>query len=86
MLKKLSKRFPPLYVCSKCGKTVKVISVKNKEAIIKRKCKCPDDTIVFANRKVILEGKGDVNNFRKVKSSVVLNIRKLLSKITGRSV
>ena len=80
MFKKLLKNFPPLYTCSKCGKTVKI-----KNDIIKRSCKCPDDTIVFANRKVTLIG-GKMSKQKKFKQSIILGIRKVLCNITGRSI
>lgn len=83
----LSEKFPPLYACSKCGKSVKVTSNGiGVEPAIKRSCDCPADTIVNAERKVTLRGKGKLNQFQQAGVSFKLSVRQLLSAMTGRSI
>jgi hypothetical protein len=76
--------FPPLYECSVCGAAVKVTPVENGEPIIKRKCE--HDATIWANRKVTLYGKGDVNIGVRAQRKITLTVRQLLSALTGRSI
>lgn len=83
----LSEKFPPLYQCEKCNKTVKVKGMGvGVEPFIKRTCDCPNDTPVLARRKVTLRGKGKMNLAKKMQIKVTLTIRQLLSALTGRSI
>ena len=85
---KLSGKFPPLYSCSVCGKAVKVISqgVGN-EPIYEYHKKCPHrDVPIYANRKVTLRGKGQINVAQRVINKTKLSIRQFLSMLTGRSI
>jgi len=86
-MRTLAERFPPLYRCEKCKKAVKVTpNGEGKEPTIKRSCKCPEDTIIEAPRKVTLRGKGDLNLMQKYTIKIKLDIRKFLSSLTGRSI
>lgn len=86
-MKSLSETFPPLYRCEKCKKSVKVTpNGVGLEPTIKRSCKCPEDTIIEAPRKVTLRGKGNLNHVQKFSIKLKLDIRKFLSQITGRSI
>lgn len=83
---KLKEKFPPLYQCSECGASVKVIPQgEGVEPIIKRKCG-HENASVWANRKVTLRGKGNMNVLQKTQIKIKLTIRQLLSAITGRSI
>lgn len=85
----LASKYPPLYQCDGCGKSV---SVKPQgvgiEPIIKRSCKCPDDTIINARRKVTLRGQGQVNAtyLKKQQIKITLTFRQFLCALTGRSI
>ena len=85
----LASKYPPLYQCDGCGKSV---SVKpqglGNEPIIKRSCNCPDDTIINARRKVTLRGQGQMNaSYLKQKQiKITLTLRQLLCALTGRSI
>jgi len=83
---KLSERFPPLYECSICGKPVNVISQgEGNEPLKKFKCE-HTDAIIWANRKVILRGKGDLTVFQEKTIRIKLTLRQLLCYLTGRSI
>lgn len=80
------KNFPPLYECSICGKTVKVTPQGlGKEPIKKFKCE-HTDAIIWANRKVTLRGKGNLNEVKKLQIKITLTLRQLLCALTGRSI
>lgn len=82
----LKEKYPPLYECSICHKPVKVISNgEGVEPTIKRKCN-HHDAVVWANRKVTLRGKGNLNPVQKMQIKIKLTLRQLLSAITGRSI
>lgn len=82
----LNDKFPPLYQCSVCKKSVQVIpNGEGVEPTIKRKCDHVDAT-VWANRKVTLRGKGNMNIVQKTQIKIKLTFRQLLSAITGRSI
>lgn len=78
-------KFPPLYECSVCGKSVSVTAVEGAEPVIKRSCGHEGAT-VWANRKVTLYGKGDVNIAVRFKRKITLTVRQFLSALTGRSI
>jgi hypothetical protein len=79
-------RFPHLYECSVCEKPVKVTPKgEGYEPEIKWSCG-HDGTTVWANRKVTLYGKGDVNIGTKITRKVTLTMRQLLSAIFKRSI
>jgi hypothetical protein len=83
----LKKTFPSLYECSICEKSVKVTPQGDGiEPIIKRSCRCPDDTIIYAKRKVTLRGKGTLNPLQEAGVKITVSVRQLLSIITGRSI
>lgn len=85
---KLSERFPPLYSCSICGKAVKVRpqGVGN-EPIYEYHKDCPHrDVAIYANRKVTLRGKGQLNMVQEATYKVKLSVRQLLSWLTDRSI
>lgn len=83
----LKDKFPPLYECSICGETVKVIPQGNGiEPIIERSCKCPSDTVVYAKRKVTLRGVGQLNQAQEAVYKMKVSVRQLLSWLTGRSI
>lgn len=78
--------FPPLYECSVCGKSVKVTPQgEGLEPIKKFKCE-HTDAIIWANRKVTLRGKGNLNALQKSSIKIKLTVRQLLSYLTGRSI
>lgn len=78
--------FPPLYECSVCGKPVKVTPQgEGLEPIKKFKCD-HIDAIIWANRKVTLRGKGNLNALQKSSIKIKLTVRQLLSYLTGRSI
>lgn len=82
----LATRFPALYSCSVCEAPVKVKPQgEGIEPIIIRKCDHAD-AVIWANRKVTLRGKGQLNAVEKTKIKVTLTVRQLLSFLTGRSV
>lgn len=83
---KLKDKFPPLYECSVCHKSVKVIpNGEGIEPTIKRKCE-HTDAPVWANRKVTLRGKGNISVLQKTQIKIKLTLRQILSSITGRSI
>jgi hypothetical protein len=82
----LRDRFPPLYECSRCGAAVKVTPLG--EGVEPRKefsCGHTDATI-WANRRVTLYGKGDVNIATRWTRRLTLTVRQLLCALMGRSV
>ncbi len=82
----MKSRFPHLYECSKCGGPVKVtLQGVGVEPKIERSCG-HDDATVWANRKVTLRGKGDVNMATRVTRKVTLTMRQFLSAVLGRSI
>jgi len=84
---KLSEKYPPLYQCENCGKSVKVKSMgTGVEPIIKRSCNCHEDTPILAKRKVTLRGTGKMSVIKKMRIRIKLNIRQFLSSLTGRSI
>lgn len=86
---KLAEKFPPLYQCECCGKAVKVKPQgEGNEPIIERSCKCPEDTVILAKRKVTLRGKGALNASFPQKQiiRIKLSLRQWLSIVTGRSI
>ena len=83
----LKETFPSLYECSLCGKSVKVTPQgEGIEPLIKRSCKCPADTVIYAKRKVTLRGKGTLNPLQQAGVKVTVSVRQLLSWLTGRSI
>ncbi len=82
----LKEKFPPLYECSECGASVKVTPRgEGIEPIIKRKCG-HEHAVIWANRKVTLRGKGNMNIVQKTQIKIKLTFRQLMSAITGRSI
>lgn len=80
-------KFPPLYQCENCGKSVKVKSLgEGVEPMIKRSCDCPEDTAILAKRKVTLRGKGELNVLKQQQIKIKLTLRQFLSALTGRSI
>lgn len=83
----LKDKFPPLYECSICEATVKVIPQgEGVEPIIERSCECPKDTVVYAKRKVTLRGVGQLNQAQEAVYKMKISVRQLLSWMTGRSI
>jgi hypothetical protein len=85
---KLSERFPPLYSCSVCGKAVKVKpqGVGNEPLYEYHKDCSHRGVTIFANRKVVLRGKGKMSMMKETTYKVRLSVRQFLSWLTGRSV
>jgi hypothetical protein len=82
MFDNLAKQFPPLYECSVCGNAVTVTPQGEGVEPIKE-FSCPHTTaIIYANRKVVLYGKGQIT----VAGRIRLTIRQLLSHLLKRSV
>lgn len=81
----LREKFPPLYECSVCGAAVKVTPRPGEEAYLEWSCP-HTNAVVWANRKVTLRGKGDVNVLVRTQRKVTLTLRQLLSALTGRSI
>jgi hypothetical protein len=78
--------FPHLYECSICGAGVKVIpKVEGVEPEKVFSCG-HTDAVIWANRKVTLRGKGDMNVMQKGAIKLTLTVRQLLCWITGRSI
>jgi hypothetical protein len=77
--------FPPLYECSVCGAAVSVTPVEGDEPAIVHHCGHAG-AVVWANRKVTLYGKGDVNFPTRWARTIKLTVRQLLSALTGRSI
>ena len=81
----LVEKFPPLYECSVCGAAVKVTVMPEGEPAKEWSCEHTTATI-YANRKVTLRGKGDVNIATRWTRRITLTVRQLLSALTGRSI
>lgn len=82
----LRDRFPPLYECSVCGKAVDVTPQGEGLEPLKRfRCE-HTDAVIWANRKVTLYGKGDLNVVTRTSRQIKLTVRQFLSALTGRSV
>jgi hypothetical protein len=82
----LADRFPPLYECSVCGEAVDVTPRGEGLEPLKRfRCGHPD-AVIWANRKVTLYGRGDVNIGLRAQRRIKLTLRQFLSALTGRSV
>lgn len=82
----LKEKFPPLYECSVCGKPVK-ITPQGEGIEPLKKFKCEHITApIWANRKVTLRGKGNLNALQKGSIKIKLTVRQLLSYLTGRSI
>ena len=82
----LAETFPPLYECSVCGKAVKVIpqGIGN-EPLYEYHKDCPHRNVtIYAKRKVVLRGKG--NMVQEATYKVTVSVRQLLSWLTGRSI
>lgn len=84
----LKEMFPPLYECSVCGKAVKVkpmgIGLEPEYSYHKN---CTHRNVpIYANRKVTLRGKGQLNQVQQSMVKITLSVRQLLSLLTGRSI
>jgi hypothetical protein len=78
--------FPHLYECSVCGMAVKVTPQGDGIEPLKAfKCEHAN-AVIWANRKVTLRGKGQLNAVETATLKVTMTIRQFLSAITGRSV
>lgn len=74
--------FRPLYECSRCGASVDVEPQgEGVNPIIKFSCGHTDATI-WANRTVVLRGKGAMTLKRKI----TLSVRQLLCRLLGRNI
>lgn len=84
----LSERFPPLYTCSVCGRAVKVTPQgEGNEPLYTYHKDCDHrDVTIHANRKVMLRGKGQLNQLQEFNYKVKVSVRQLLSWMTGRSI
>ena len=84
----LNKTFPPLYECSVCGKAVKVKPMGvGLEPEYSYHNDCTHRNVpIYANRKVTLRGKGQLNQVQTAAVKVTLSVRQLLSWMTGRSI
>lgn len=76
--------FPPLYTCSVCEAAVEVKTMCDTTEL-RFSCGHTDAT-VYANRKVILYGKGEVSLPTRCTRYIRLTVRQVLSALTGRSV
>lgn len=81
----LREKFPPLYECSICGEAVDVTPQAQGGPIMRFRCEHTTAPI-WANRKVTLYGKGDVNIATRAQRKIKLTVRQLLSALTGRSI
>lgn len=84
----LNKKFPPLYSCSICDRAVKVIPQGiGVEPLYEYHKKCDHRGVTInANRKVMLKGKGNLNQLQEISYKVTLSLRQILSLLTGRSI
>lgn len=84
----LAERFPPLYACSICNKGVKVIPQgEGNEPLYEYHKDCSHrEVTIYANRKVVLRGKGQLNMVQETMYKINVSVRQLLSWLTGRSV
>ncbi len=79
-------RFPPLYECSVCGAAVDVEPMGEGVEPIKRWHCAHTTATIWANRKVTLYGRGDVNIAVRFQRRFKLTLRQFFSALTGRSV
>jgi hypothetical protein len=84
----LSEMFPSLYTCSVCNKPVKVTPQGlGNEPLYEYHKDCPHRNVtIYANRKVILRGKGQLNTLQEAQYKITVSARQLLSWLTGRSI
>lgn len=82
----LRDRFPPLYECSRCGAAVKVMPLGEGHEPRKEFSCGHTDAAIWANRRVTLRGRGDVNIAVRTTRRITLTVRQLLCALTGRSV
>lgn len=76
---------PPLYECSKCGAVVRLqVIAEGEEPIKKFSCEHTDAPI-WANRAVILRGKGRMSPLSEAKYRFRVKLSQILSALTGRS-
>lgn len=85
---KLSEKFPPLYTCSVCNRAVKVIPQgEGNEPLYEYHKDCTHRNVtIFANRKVMLRGKGQMNYLQESVFKIKVSVKQLLSWMTGRSI
>jgi len=82
----LAEKFPSLYECSVCGKSVGVIP-KGEGNEPEYDYKCEHRNVpIYAKRKVTLRGKGNLNPLQETTIKITMTVRQLLSMITGRSI
>ncbi len=85
---KLRDKIPPLYQCSICGKSVKVIPQGEGVEPIKKFSCSHTNAIIWANRKVVLRGKGKLegmSSFQKNILKIKMSVRQFLSLLLNRS-
>jgi len=84
----LAETFPPLYTCSVCNGAVKVSPQgEGKEPIYTYHKDCEHRNVpIYANRKVTLRGKGELNTVQQASYKITISVRQLLSYLTGRSI
>lgn len=73
---------PPLYTCSVCEKAVEVIPQGLGVEPIKNFSCAHTTAVIWANRKVVLHGKGGI----KIAGKIKLKLRQILSYLFGRSI
>jgi hypothetical protein len=82
----LAENFPHLYECSVCGAAVKVTPQgEGVEPLKEWKC-AHTNAVIWANRKVTLRGKGQLNSAQSLGVKITLTLRQLLSALTRRSI
>jgi hypothetical protein len=81
-------KYLPLYSCSVCGKAVKVIPQgEGVEPLYEYHKDCEHRNVtIYANRKVILRGKGKMTPVKELEYKVRVSVSQLLSWITGKSI
>lgn len=81
--------FPPLYECSVCGKPVKVMP-QGDGVEPRKEFSCEHtDAIIWANRKVTLRGKGQLETMHPARRAALrlkMTVRQFLCAMTGRSI
>jgi hypothetical protein len=84
----LKEKYPPLYTCSVCGRGVKVIpkGIGNEPDYVYHKDCEHRNVTIYANRKVTLRGKGQLNHVQEATYKIKVSVRQLLSWMTGRSI
>lgn len=77
----------PLYSCSVCGKAVKVIPQgEGVEPFYEYHKDCTHRNVtIYANRKVILRGKGKMSPFKEFNYKIKVSVSQFLSWLTGQS-